>query len=201
MSSTHSASTFLRTDLTTQAVADLEKLVEEAQKLVKSDANWKWVLYALKDAAQNMMHLSILRSDGSGGESVEDMNRVAKGKQPRGRLPKFMEFYERVKSEGVMGRFYGSKPFEATEPDDEDIAWLNDFRNWFAHQRQVYRSHDCTGMPERCRTALRLIEFLGWESNVLSWNGTPEEERAGELLAQMREILAAVDVRHAAARQ
>lgn len=99
------------------------------------------------------------------------------GPYPDEKLDSYLNLYKKVKSKDYGG-LGGNKRFIPKGTQGRNIKRLNAIRNDFIHFTPKGWSLEVDGLPQICLDSIRLIEFLGWESENIFWHSQKLKERS-----------------------
>lgn len=165
---------YMRTDEEAEAVASLCMAARMAGEVSKDIYTWRWVVLALHNAVQGFMVLSLRHGNGLLAMSPKCfeawMEAHESGAQyPREVLDTYLGLYKKVKSK-YAGAVGGNTPFRPKGSEGRSIRKLNVLRNEFIHFTPKGWSLEVSGMPQIGIDCLRLIAFLGWETQNVFWH-------------------------------
>jgi len=183
----------LRTNETKEAISALEMIAETAKSLGKDRYRWKWTIIATHNALQGFMILALQMGNGllvlKENIAAQWLKALREGGQyPTEKLDSFLNLYKKIKSD-LMLRYENSKKFEAKPNHDRAVERLNELRNDFIHFVPKGWCLELTGLPEICLSCLEIMEFLGWESENVSWYDETHEKRAILALKEAKQSL------------
>lgn len=181
---------WLKTDEREEAASALEAVAEWSGRVATKVDYWKWVVFALHNATQGFMVLSLRGSNGL--RPLKDNVATAwltahreGGDYPVEKLDSFLNLYKKVKSDSMLF-FVHSKKFIPSDSQGRSIKRINSLRNDFVHFLPRSWSLEVSGLPEICLDCLVLIEFLGWECGNVIWHKEEHRKRAKAALGLAR---------------
>lgn len=165
---------YMRTDEESEAVAALAMVARMAGEVTSDIYAWRWVVLALHNAVQGFMALSLRHGNGflalsprcfAAWMDAYENN----GEYPREELDTYLNLYKKVKSRDI-GSVGGNRPFTPSGSQGRSIRKLNELRNEFIHFTPKGWSLEVTGLPQICMDCLKLVAFLGWETQNIFWH-------------------------------
>ncbi|MDN5849405.1 MAG: hypothetical protein L0H63_07140 [Nitrococcus sp.] len=135
---------------------------------------WRWIVLSLHNAVQGFMVLSLRHGNGllalSSRCFVAWMEaHESDGKYPKKELDTYLGLYKKVKSKET-GAIGGNTPFVPKGSEGRSIRKLNALRKDFIHFTPKGWSLEVSGLPKIGIDCLRLIAFLGWETQNVFWH-------------------------------
>ena len=170
---------YLRTDEENEAIESLAMARTMVTKVSEHPSYWRWVIIALHNATQGFMVLSLRHGNSLmvlSKKSYKEWMDAYENKKPfpEERMDTFLALYRKVKQKKSIG---GNLPFDPQVGSDRSMRRLNDLRNDFIHFIPKGLSLELDGLPEICGDCLKLVGFLGWESNNIYWHDPDLSER------------------------
>jgi len=153
---------------------------------------WRWVIIALHNAVQGFMVLSLRHGNGllalSDKSYAEWMDAHEKGgPYPSDeKLDTYLNLYKKIKNK-ELGQIGGNRRFEPKGTEGKSIKKLDALRNDFIHFTPKGWSLKIDGLPQICADCLRLIAFLGWDTENIFWHEPSHKERAQFCWRKLRE--------------
>ena len=185
---------WLRTDEEQEAVEALRLASRMAEECAENDAAWRWVIIALHQAVQGFMVLSLRHGNGLLALSPDSFKAWMEahdngGPYPRGeKLDTYLGLYKKVKSKD-LGTLGGNRRFEPRGSEGRGIRMLSKLRNEFIHFSPKGWSLELDGLPQICLDALRIVEFLGWETENIFWHEPSLRSSAQEESTRLKKFL------------
>ena len=166
---------FLRTDEELEATEALRMAARMATECSTNAAAWRWLIISLHQVVQGFMVLSLRHGNGllalcpdSFAECMEAHEKG--GPYPRKeKLDSYLGLYKKVKSK-KLGTLGSNRRFEPKGSEGRGIRMLSKLRNEFIHFTPKGWSLEIDGLPQICLDSLRIVEFLGWESENIYWH-------------------------------
>ncbi len=168
-------------------------------RLVEEDiTEWKWLLIAVHSAMQGVFVLAL--SFGNGLLTLKSSHSSAWLKAYRSGSPwpqkldldYFLELYAKAKKH-VLSRVTSQPKFVVTPEHDKAVRKLNDLRNGFIHFGAQGRLIELAGLPIICLRCLDVVEYLGWQSDVVMWRSVSQSNRARRALNALRRRLLSLE--------
>ena len=171
----------------------MEIAVEYIERIPDNLQYWKWVIIGIHNCLQSFMVLALRGSTPVNIMSEKKAKQWLKAydekiKFPNYYLDKFSNLYEKIKSDRML-MYTNSKKFEPSVNQDRHVSSLNQFRNAFVHFKVSGWSIYVGGMKNIILDILKVIEFLAFDSNNLSWPNEQTQEEVQRLLLQGRKNL------------
>jgi hypothetical protein len=157
---------WLRTDQREEFIGALEHSAELATSIGEGVMRWKWLILALHNALQGACTCALRGKDSVGISMLTEksakevwhwLDAERREKMPEPRLPPLLDLYKRVESEKYLEKPYRLPP---TEQMNEDVLWLNKWRNEFVHFVPRGVSLEVSGMPRIVRNCCEVIKHL-----------------------------------------
>ena len=174
---------YLRTDEEEEATEALCMASRLADGLDRDLGMWRWVIIALHSALQGFMVLSLRHGNGLlalSDKSYEEWMQAHEKGGPypsREKLDSYIGLYKKVKNADI-GQLEGNVRFEPKGTEGRSIKKLDELRNEFIHFTPKGWSLEVDGLPSICIDCLRLVAFLGWETDNIFWHEPSHRERA-----------------------
>jgi hypothetical protein len=177
---------WFRTDEKKEAFEALKfanNLVDE----VKADPYyWKWVIIAVHGAMQATLVLALTGSTQLRVLSEKSKKEVAEREEGVRKLADFMDLYRMVKRKGDMEIFVHSKPLQASNEMDRDVAWVHEMRNNFMHFLPSGWSIPIEPLPLALGNCVSIISFLAFESGNVFWYEKPTIDEVTAVLSELQ---------------
>lgn len=189
---------YLRTDEESEAAEALCMATRLADDLETDHSMWRWVIVAMHNAVQGFMVLSLRHGNGLLALSDKSFKEWMEAHEKGGPYPRkekldtYMGLYRKIKST-ELGRLGGNQRFMPKDAEGKSIKKLNDLRNEFIHFTPKGWSLEVDGLPRICTDCLRLVEFLGWETENIFWHEPRHRERAQLCCRKLREQMATME--------
>jgi len=168
---------FLKNDHLTDAVFSLAVVRHHLEAVSNNPLYWKWIIIALHNSVQGFMVSAAKGGSGLavlGGREVKKWHEARSEGKPiplKGKLRKFMELYDLIKSERML-IYIKSRSFVATPDHDRSIGALNAIRNDFIHFVPHSWLLELDGLPRICVDCLDVVSFCAFDSGNVLWGDT-----------------------------
>jgi hypothetical protein len=169
------ATMYLRTDEELEAAEALRMAARMASECSTNATEWRWVIISLHQAVQGFMVLSLRHGNGLLALSPDSFAEWMEAHEKRGPYPRnekldsYLGLYNKVKSKD-LGTLGSNRRFEPKGTEGRGIRMLSKLRNEFIHFTPKGWSLEIDGLPQICLDALRIVEFLGWETENIYWH-------------------------------
>lgn len=173
----------LRTDEEAEAAEALCMASRLADELDRDLSIWRWVIIALHSSLQGFMVLSLRHGNGLLALSDRSYAEWMEAYENEGPYPKkekldsYLGLYKKIKSEKI-GQVGGNERFEPKGTEGRSIKKLDAIRNDFIHFTPKGWALEVDGLPSICNDCLRLIQFLGWETENIYWHNPHHRDSA-----------------------
>ena len=173
------------------AVIALELMSEQLSKIVETGNPyfWPWVIVSLHNALQGFMVLALRGPNNLSvvtEKSATEWLRAYEsrdGRYPRQQLDKFLNLYEKIKSE-AMNIYVNSRTFKPTGTQDRSVQQLNLWRNDFIHFVPAGWFITVDGFVQIVHDCLDIVTFLAFESGNVLWQRYPPLEGQTKAILQ-----------------